>query len=258
MRSGILIGALALLAVIVLGLTYYFRESGIEPQPITVEPPPAPAKRAPPPVPEPEPVPAPPAEPPAVVLPPLDASDALVRERLQGSALPQDWVERDDLIRRLAVVVENARRGELPRRQLSFLAPEGKFQVIERGEEIYIDPASYARYDGYLDILESIPAATAATLMTDVQPLLEQALTELGVTGSAAMPQVRAGIDQLLAVPELRGEVALVQPVVLYEFADPELEGLSALQKQALRMGPDNVRRLQSYLRELRALLPRR
>jgi len=46
-----------------------------------------------------------------------------------------------------------------------------------------------------------------------------------------------------------------VQPKVFYEYADPALEGLKPLQKQALRMGPSNVRRLKAYLTRLRAEL---
>ena len=64
-------------------------------------------------------------------------------------------------------------------------------------------------------------------------------------------------IDQVLAVPVLEGEVELVQPKVFYEYADPALEELSPLQKQVLRMGPDNVVRLKNYLTELRQALLR-
>ena len=56
----------------------------------------------------------------------------------------------------------------------------------------------------------------------------------------------------MLAVPVLRGDIELVQPKVLFEYADPALEGLTDLQKQVLRMGPDNVERLQTYLRSMR------
>ncbi len=57
-----------------------------------------------------------------------------------------------------------------------------------------------------------------------------------------------AAIDEILATPQL---VELVRPKVLCEFADPALEGRSALQKQ-LRMGPDNVGRIQADARVLR------
>jgi hypothetical protein len=52
----------------------------------------------------------------------------------------------------------------------------------------------------------------------------------------------------LRAVPVLTEPVELVRPKVFYEYADPKLERLAPLQKQVLRMGPDNVRRLQDWL----------
>ena len=46
--------------------------------------------------------------------------------------------------------------------------------------------------------------------------------------------------------------MALEETVAAYQYADPELESLSAAQKQLLRMGPDNMRRIQTTLRALR------
>jgi hypothetical protein len=189
-------------------------------------------------------------------LPPLDQSDELVREVLSGSMLPDDWVSQDDLLRRLAVLVENAARGEYPRRQLGFLAPEGKFKVREQGQTLFIDPESFRRYDGYLDILESIPAESLAGLLNDAAPLLEEAMGELGSTASPSA-QLLTAIDQILAVPVIRGDIELIQPKVFYEYADPALEGLSAVQKQAVRLGPDNLTRLKNYLVDLRLRLLR-
>jgi hypothetical protein len=41
----------------------------------------------------------------------------------------------------------------------------------------------------------------------------------------------------------------------VYSYAKPALENLSPAQKQLLRMGPDNVKRVQIKLRELRDAL---
>ena len=45
--------------------------------------------------------------------------------------------------------------------------------------------------------------------------------------------------------------VELVPAVRSYHFADPALEALSPAQKQLLRLGPGNARRVQAKLREL-------
>ena len=196
-----------------------------------------------------------PAEAPPPPLPTLDESDAFVEEALAPMEIPQPWIGQGDLIRRLAVVVENASRGDYPRRQLAFLAPAGPFRVLEQSDgTLTMDPTSYARYDGYVDMLERMEPAQLAGLLDRVQPLLNQALLELGVAG-AGEDLLDAAIEQLLAVPVIKEEVGLTQPNVLYEYADPALEQLTPLQKQMLRTGPDNVQRIQSYLRQLREAL---
>lgn len=191
---------------------------------------------------------------PAIELPVLDASDLFVKEQIDDLGLPAIWTDRDDLVRRMAVVIDNAASGEYPRRQLGFLAPSGKFRIIEVGERVFLDPASYSRYDRHLDVLESVDPSVLVALLTLIEPLLGDALGELG-NRNTATGQIERGIEQLLALPLLEGDVELLQPKVLYQYADPELEAMSNLQKQVLRMGPANVRRLQDYLLRLKASL---
>jgi hypothetical protein len=57
------------------------------------------------------------------------------------------------------------------------------------------------------------------------------------------------------AAPQATGTLALVQPKVLYKFADPRLEGLSAGQKIMLRMGDGNAMRVRAKLQALRKQL---
>jgi hypothetical protein len=216
---------------------------------------PAPAEPATEPEPPPPPTPAQQPEPtaePEVVLPPLQESDTFVRERLEPMELPEPWVEQGDYVRRLAVLAENAARGELPRRQLAFLAPRGAFEVSRRDDQLFLDPESYDRYDRYVEELEGVDPAYLAGLLDTLDPLVEDALVEIGV--EAPPGQVfETAIQQVLEVPVLEGDgtVELVQPNVMYQFANPELESLSPLKKQVLRMGPENVQRLQTYLRRL-------
>ena len=61
-----------------------------------------------------------------------------------------------------------------------------------------------------------------------------------------------AVIDHLLATPAVEGPIRLVQPKVLYEFADADLEARSAGQKLLLRMGAANAGRVKNKLREFR------
>ena len=72
--------------------------------------------------------------------------------------------------------------------------------------------------------------------------------------GAPNAPIGRA-IQALVAVPVLREDVPLVPHAIGFRYADPALEGLTAAQKQFLRIGPRNVRLVQGKLRELEAAL---
>jgi len=68
---------------------------------------------------------------------------------------------------------------------------------------------------------------------------------------------VYAALDFALATPRGIEGAALVQPKVIYKYADAELEDLLPLQKQLLRMGPANVDQVQSWLEDFgTALVP--
>jgi hypothetical protein len=47
--------------------------------------------------------------------------------------------------------------------------------------------------------------------------------------------------------------VALTRPNVMYQYADPNIEGLSSGQKLMVRLGPDNEAAVKAKLKELRA-----
>jgi len=192
-----------------------------------------------------------------VVLPALGESDPYVRERLLASA-PKlaGWLDRDDLVRRFVVVMDNAAVGDYPRRQLAFLAPTGRFAVLGRGHDRFVmDPKGYARYDGFVAAFTSVPPKEAAALLTTLAPLFTEALLELGQPAEEPLATLRDGIAMVLATPELDTPVELVRPKVSYQFADPALEALPPLQKQLIRMGPEHVRQIKAYLREVKAAL---
>jgi hypothetical protein len=60
-------------------------------------------------------------------------------------------------------------------------------------------------------------------------------------------------IDHLLSAPDAPATIALTQPNVFYEFADPTLESQSSGRKLLLRMGPGNAARVKAKLKEIRA-----
>lgn len=188
-----------------------------------------------------------------IELPPLDASDAIVRKLVRElSSHPEvaAFLATDDLIRKFLIVVDNIAEGATPAGGLQHVAPKERFAVAELGDDLIVDPRSYARYDRHAAAIGAIDAAGAARLYTTLKPLLAEAYREFGRDHTVDVTVERA-FRRLLSTPVPEDPVVLVPHGARYRFADARLEALSPAQKHFLRMGPTNARIVQGKLREI-------
>jgi hypothetical protein len=192
---------------------------------------------------------------PAIDLPPLDQSDALVRQLVaQLSSHPRvaAWLATDNRVRNFAVVVANVAEGKAPATQVPALRPTmGGFLVVERGADLYIDPRSYERYTGVAEAVVSIDPAGAARLYGTLKPRIEEAYQELGEPETMFDRTLERALVVLLSTPVPDDPIAVEPKGIGYGFADDRLEGLAPAQKELLRMGPQNARAIQRQLREI-------
>lgn len=199
-----------------------------------------------------------PAAEPAIELPPLDDSDDFFRgiaESLSSSPRLSSWLGVDNLVRRLTVSVVNIAEGQSPRSHLEHMVPAEPFTVRHRDGEIVPSEKSYERYDAIAKAVAALDAERVVRTYRQLEPLFDRAYTELGYPGKHFDRALVDALDHLLATPVLERDPQLVEEVDVYVYADPELEQLSMAQRQLLRMGPDNVRRVQGTLAELRRRL---
>jgi len=193
-----------------------------------------------------------------IPLPPLDETDALVRDlvgRLSSHPKVAAWLATDRLIRNFAVVTVNIADGQTPVKHLRPLAPASPFQASTDAANAVILPASYIRYDAYADAVASLDAKGTARLYATLKPRIQEAYQELGYPTGTVDEALKRAIVELLKTPVVEGRVPLKRSSVSYTFADQRLESLSAAQKQLLRMGPRNVRIVQDKLREIAPFL---
>ena len=190
----------------------------------------------------------------AIPLPPLDETDALVRQlvsTLSSHPTVAAWLATDDLLRSFTVAVDNIADGVTPARRLNALRPAGAFRVIDRDDDWAIDPRSYERYAPLAGAVGSLDPEGTARLYSTLKPRIEDAYAELGRDRSFDVALERA-LVAMLQTPALDGEVRLVPTgAVLYAFENSRIEGLTAAQKQLARMGPRNVRLIQGKLRQI-------
>ena len=198
---------------------------------------------------------------PGEIVPPLPAladSDAAARDALiglLGAKSFADFFYPERIILRIVATVDNLPRKSAPARMMPVKPVAGAFVTVGTGDDAIIGPQNAARYAPYVRLLEAIDARRLVAVSSRFYPLFQRAYRELGYPNKYFNDRLIAAIDDLLAAPELEGPVKLAQPKVLYEYADPDLEGRSAGQKIMMRMGRDNELKVKAKLRALRRAL---
>jgi Protein of unknown function (DUF3014) len=189
-----------------------------------------------------------------IPIPPLDASDAVVRKlvrALSESPAITAWLTTNDLIRNFTVVVANIGDGATPAKQLRVLRPSSAFRVVERNWNPYLDPRSYDRYAVIADAITSLDPAGTASLYATLKPRIEEAYRELGYPDRSFDRALERAIVAILKTPVLDGPVRLRPKGIGYAYADERLEDLTGAQKQLLRMGPQHVRIIKARIRQI-------
>lgn len=218
---------------------------------------------APPPTPERTVEPARATPPPPAPLPSLDKSDPLVRTLVGGlTSRPEvvRYLASDELIRRFVASVDAIAEGRTPRDQLKSMWPSEPFTTIQMvddpdAEVFVVGAETYDRYDAITEIFVAVDSRGAVSAYRQLRPLIDEAYRQLGYPDRDFDATLRTAIAQLLAAPVVVGDVRLVPRVIGYGYEDPELENLSAAQKQLLRLGPVNAPRVQRKLREFASAL---
>ena len=201
--------------------------------------------------------PVPPVPEPAKPLPALADSDAAVRGVLVdlfGSDAVGRFFVSDGAIRRFVATIDNLPRKTASARLMPVTPVPGGFAAAGADDARTIDASNAYRYRPYVLAMEGVPAKRLVAAYAQMYPLFQAAYQDLGYPDGYFNDRLVAAIDDMLAAPDVSSP-KLTQPKVLYEFADPALENLSAGQKILVRMGPDNAKRVKEKLRAIRQVL---
>ena len=181
--------------------------------------------------------------------------DSMLRQELAATgtdSIMSKLMSNERPINVSAAFIDGLGRGVILKKLLPGDPPKQAFSVVEEGEVIYISPSSYQRYDSYTDTRTALDSKRLVSSFHALRPMYEQAFQYLGLDPGDFDNTIIRALDQVLATPEIIEPIALQPKSVVYIFADPALENLPAVQKQLLRMGPDNISRIKQQARALR------
>lgn len=223
------------------------------------EPPPSPIMTAiEEPAPEPSEPPPPPPEPVEDPLPRLEESDDAVRDAVGDIPLGtagQQYLIPGNIIERSASLIYLMAQGDVPYKLLPVSRPKAAFPIRDDGTQVVTDPAGFERYDALTQWLQSLDLESLLSSLEWFIPLFREAWSYYGEDPAAFDMAVVITLDLVIATPEIDlSEARLIRKEAVWIFEDPAIEGLAPIQKQVLRMGPENAKILKAKAAEARGL----
>ncbi|PKM12381.1 MAG: DUF3014 domain-containing protein [Gammaproteobacteria bacterium HGW-Gammaproteobacteria-3] len=192
-----------------------------------------------------------------LILPALESSDSLFRTKMtELSPELAPWLNTDALIRKTLVIVNDFAQGQRLYQHMQSFKLSEPFAAKQDEQGLYITSKSYQRYNALTQALDAINVQSALAFYKAIKPLSEQVFAGFNYPEDYRLDDiVKKASAEILAAPIVDGRIDLVRTSVNYKFADKQLEALNPVQKQMLRMGPQNTRIIQNKLRLLLEVL---
>lgn len=203
-------------------------------------------------------------------LPSLNESDNWLKLKLPEITWRKELltlIVDEDMIRRFVVFTDNFSQGIVAYEHSPFVLPNVKF-TPETGSVSFQElpqnintnqvkqnvwqwnEASSKRFSLYIDLLRSMDSESLVQWYAEIKPLIDEAYQELGYEDDFTNT-LQSAITRVLDMELPKSSKALIQPSVMYKFANPKLEALPDADKLLLRLGKDNLLVMKSVLLEL-------
>lgn len=189
---------------------------------------------------------------------PLDTSDGTIKTQLLALAdyeAAAKLLVNDDLLQRFVVFTENIAKQAIATNHRVMTQPEQAFRTYEQSGKTFIDAASFKRYTPYVDTLTSMDTESLILMFDTYRPAMQDMFAEIGDPSDDFKFVMVDAINHLLDTPEVPVPIEVHTESVMFKFKDERLEALSAPQKQLLRTGPENMRRIKNKLRDIKQAL---
>ena len=188
-------------------------------------------------------------------LPQLGESDSFMLEAL-ASLIGKESVMKifriEQIIHNIVVTIDNLPNQSLPVNAMPVTPVPGNLVVLVADGEMSMSPKNTARYTPYVRLAGAVNTEKLVALYLRLYPLFQKSYEELGYPNKYFNDRVIEVIDNLLAAPDIKEPVKLVQPKIVYVYADPDLEGRSIGQRTLMRIGSENEAKVKAKLQEIR------
>ncbi len=191
-------------------------------------------------------------------LPALADSDPALQDAMAAifGKAPLDRIfHLQQIVTRFVATIDNLPRQTASVQKMPVQPVGGSLLTAQSNGQTVLATDNAVRYEPYVSVMDAADTGRLVATYVRFYPLFQKAYEDLGYPGKYFNDRLVFVIDHLLAAPEPTGPIALVQPKIVYRFADPEFESLSAGQKMLLRMGRDNEMRVKAKLRAIRQAL---
>jgi hypothetical protein len=186
-----------------------------------------------------------PPEPVRPSLPPLEESDVAIRDALAAIPLGtpgQQYLLSSNIIERSSSALYLMSQGDVPYKLIPIARPKTPFPISDDGLKVTADASGFSRYDALSAWLRQLDAAAIVEAVEWLKPLFREAWSFYGEPADAFDFAVLNVLDSIITTPEIDlTEVPLIRKEAVWIYEDPDIEALSPLQKQIVRMGPDNA-----------------
>ena len=188
-------------------------------------------------------------------LPAIGDSDAPLQDLMASifAGAPLDRIfHLEQIVPRFVATIDNLPRQTVALSRMSVNPIGGGVETSQADGRMLLRADNAQRYAMYVRAMDAADTGKLVAAYVRYYPLFQKAYEDLGYPNGYFNDRLVAVIDHLLATPDVPAPIALAQPKVLYEFADPALEERSAGQKILLRMGPVNEAHVKAKLRAIR------
>lgn len=182
-----------------------------------------------------------------------DYLDQQLGQYLATQQLALIW--QDDYLRRAVVYVDNLAQGKLVNNHNVFKPFKQPFTVEERNGAIHQSSANFKRYEVLVSVFEQLPNDWIIATYKQLLPNIDEIYQEIAPPNARFNERLQQVISMVLNLPEVPVDAELTSDSVVYTYQDSAFEKLTPAQKQLLRLGPQNVKRIQHKLKQVQAAL---